>query len=354
MAQTQAVTSSRAKLFYVYKEIYALVPGCRLARGTSTPPHKAAPHLEEDKELEDASEGGWEEASVGHCHLEEERVEEAIAHIDQGVLVEVGVADAPVVPPGSPAAPVVVGRVVVVGVRLVLGHPDACGREPKGAGGADLGWRGPRDESQALPQRGRELLGAERRVGAAPVPLASGVAGPARPPARRRLPSGGRLRPGGAQARLRGSAGRCLGGARERRGPSRPSGDAAPGPAPRPWGEFRHRRGAARSAAGASALLAQCGAERPGPLFSAPSRHLPPPAPRTVATRLRERHRGTLGRWRTRAGPRPAMQSRRSPAMHRARPVDPYGSSAKEKPKFLTKRRTASVEPEVSLGGVAS
>lgn len=181
MAQTQAVTSSRAKLFYVYKEIYALVPGCRLARGTSTPPHKAAPHLEEDKELEDASEGGWEEASVGHCHLEEERVEEAIAHIDQGVLVEVGVADAPVVPPGSPAAPVVVGRVVVVGVRLVLGHPDACGREPKGAGGADLGWRGPRDESQALPQRGRELLGAERRVGAAPVPLASGVAGPARP-----------------------------------------------------------------------------------------------------------------------------------------------------------------------------
>lgn len=107
-------------------------------------------------------------------------MEEAIAHIDQGVLVEVGVADAPVVPPSSPAAPVVVGLVVVVGVRLVLGHPDACGREPKGAGGADLGRRGPRGESQALPQRGRALVGGERRAAAAPVPLASGVAGPTR------------------------------------------------------------------------------------------------------------------------------------------------------------------------------
>lgn len=140
VAQTQAGPSSRAKLFCVYKEIYALVPDCRPASGESTPPHKAAPHLEEDEELEDAAEGGWEEASVGHCHLEEERVEEAVAHIDQGVLVEVGIADAAVVAPGGPAAPVVVGRVVVVGVGLVLGHPGAVAGSQRAP--AVLTWAG--------------------------------------------------------------------------------------------------------------------------------------------------------------------------------------------------------------------
>lgn len=82
------------------------------------------PHLEQHEELEDAAEGGREEARVGHCHLEEERVEEAVADVYQRVLVEGRVPPGPV---GAPRGPGVVGRgVLTVGLRF--GHRGAFGR----------------------------------------------------------------------------------------------------------------------------------------------------------------------------------------------------------------------------------
>lgn len=346
------------------------MPNCSLARGVPTPPHKAAPHLEEDEELEDAAKGGWEEASIGHCHLEEERVEETIAHVDQGVLVEVGIADAPVVAAGGPAAPVVVGRVVVVGVRLVLGHPDAAARSRRAL--AVLTWAGGAVPSPLSGlgagrplQRGARVKrclrgpGEKPRVGSCSL-WVTGQALPrcgspqgwpprTRPGLRAEASRAeGGVRPGGARARLRGSAGRCLDGARERRGPSRPSGDTTPGPAPRPWGgrgkevsvTGAARPGSERSGRLGSPGAVRSGAERPGPVPSAPRRHLPPPAPTAAATRLRQR-RGELwdGGGQPPAPPRPGMQSRVPPAMHRAKPAAPHGGLAAKTPKFLIKRK---------------
>lgn len=96
----------------------------------AAPGPRRAPHLEQDEELEDAAEGGREEPRVGHCHLEEERVEQAVADVDERVLVAGGVPHAAPVPPGGPA---VGGRVLVRGVgRVVLGHR---GPERGGLGG---------------------------------------------------------------------------------------------------------------------------------------------------------------------------------------------------------------------------
>lgn len=129
---------------------------------------------------------------------------------------------------------------------------------------------------EEAPHRG--LLGGGGHAGTTPGPLSLGEASPdpARRPARRRVPSGGPVRPGGARARRRGSAGRCLGGARERRGPSRPSGDAAPGPAPRPW------RGESPSPGPERSGRHGCpGAERSGPV----------PSPQRPAAIFLRRHR---------------------------------------------------------------
>lgn len=72
-------------------------------------------HLQQDEELKDPPEGWREQPSVRDSHLEEEGVEEAVSHVDQGVLVHVGVSD----PVGSHVV-VVVKRDIVVG--LVLRH----------------------------------------------------------------------------------------------------------------------------------------------------------------------------------------------------------------------------------------
>lgn len=69
-------------------------------------------HLEEDKKLKNSPERRREETGVGNSHLEKQRVEEAVADIDEGVLVDVGVSN----PVGSN---VVVQRDVI---GLVLGH----------------------------------------------------------------------------------------------------------------------------------------------------------------------------------------------------------------------------------------
>lgn len=71
-------------------------------------------HLEQDKELKDPPEGRREQSGVRDGHLEEEGVKEAVADVDEGVLVDVGVSH----PVGSH---VVVQRDVVV-VGLVLRH----------------------------------------------------------------------------------------------------------------------------------------------------------------------------------------------------------------------------------------
>lgn len=47
-------------------------------------------HLEQHEELEEPAECGREEPRVGDSHLEEERVKEAVAHVDERVGVEVG------------------------------------------------------------------------------------------------------------------------------------------------------------------------------------------------------------------------------------------------------------------------
>lgn len=87
-----------------------------------------APHLEKDEELEDAAERGWEEARIRYSHLEEKGMEEAIAHINQGVLVEVRVPYPPVVSTSGPTTPVVVHWVmVIVRIGLILRHPDPLG-----------------------------------------------------------------------------------------------------------------------------------------------------------------------------------------------------------------------------------
>lgn len=82
----------------------------------------AVTNLEQDKELKDSPEGRREEASVGDGHLEEECMEEAVSHVDQGVLVHVGVPDTV----GSRVVVVVQRNVVVVGCGggLVVGHDD--------------------------------------------------------------------------------------------------------------------------------------------------------------------------------------------------------------------------------------
>lgn len=69
-------------------------------------------YLEEDKKLKNSPERGREETGIGNGHLEKQRVEEAVADIDEGVLVDVGVSN----PVGSN---VVVQRDVI---GLVLGH----------------------------------------------------------------------------------------------------------------------------------------------------------------------------------------------------------------------------------------
>lgn len=50
-------------------------------------------HLEQDKELKDSPEGRRKEAGIRHSHLEEQSMEEAVADVDEGVLVHVGVPD---------------------------------------------------------------------------------------------------------------------------------------------------------------------------------------------------------------------------------------------------------------------
>lgn len=77
-------------------------------------------NLEQDEELKDSPEGWREEASVGDSHLEEKCVEEAVPHVDQGVLVHVRVPDTV----GPCIIVVVDGDVVVGGGRLVVGHND--------------------------------------------------------------------------------------------------------------------------------------------------------------------------------------------------------------------------------------
>ena len=67
-------------------------------------------YLQQDEELEHPPEGGREQPRVCHRHLEEQRVEEAVADVDERVLVDVGVPQ-----------PVVVQRNVVPGA-LVLRH----------------------------------------------------------------------------------------------------------------------------------------------------------------------------------------------------------------------------------------
>lgn len=47
-------------------------------------------HLEQHEKLEESTEGGREEARVGDSHLEEERVEKPVAHVDERIGVEVG------------------------------------------------------------------------------------------------------------------------------------------------------------------------------------------------------------------------------------------------------------------------
>lgn len=47
-------------------------------------------HLEQHEELEETAEGGREEPRVGDSHLEEERVEKPVAHVDERIGVEVG------------------------------------------------------------------------------------------------------------------------------------------------------------------------------------------------------------------------------------------------------------------------
>lgn len=78
-------------------------------------------NLEQNEELKNSPKGWGEEASVGDGHLEEECVEEAVPHVDQGILVHVGVPDTV-----GPRVVVVVvhGDVVVVGGSLVVGHVD--------------------------------------------------------------------------------------------------------------------------------------------------------------------------------------------------------------------------------------
>lgn len=75
-------------------------------------------NLEQDKELKDSPEGRREEPCIGDSHLEEECVEEAVPHVDQGVLVHVGIPDAV-----GPRVVVVQGGIVVVG-GLVVRHDD--------------------------------------------------------------------------------------------------------------------------------------------------------------------------------------------------------------------------------------
>lgn len=104
-------------------------------------------NLEQDEELKDSPEGRREEASVGDSHLEEKCVEEAVPHVDQGVLVHVGVPDTV----GPCIIVVVDGDVVVGGGCLVVGHDDLwChththslthGSRTLGRHGCRLDWR---------------------------------------------------------------------------------------------------------------------------------------------------------------------------------------------------------------------
>lgn len=82
--------------------------------GTTQPSPGGTSHLQQDEELKDSSEGGREEPGVGDSHLEEKGVEEAVTHIDERVLVDVGVPD--------PVGPNVVVQRNVVVVGLVLRH----------------------------------------------------------------------------------------------------------------------------------------------------------------------------------------------------------------------------------------
>lgn len=77
-------------------------------------------NLEQNEELKDPPKGRREEASVGDGHLEEECVEEAVPHVDQWVLVHVGVTDTV----GPRVVVVVHGDIVVVVGSLVVGHDD--------------------------------------------------------------------------------------------------------------------------------------------------------------------------------------------------------------------------------------
>lgn len=80
-------------------------------------------HLEQDEELKDSPEGWGEESGVGDGHLEEKGVKEAVSDIDEGVWVQVGVAD----PVRSHVVVIVVQRDVVVGLVLILRHGSGSG-----------------------------------------------------------------------------------------------------------------------------------------------------------------------------------------------------------------------------------
>lgn len=75
------------------------------------------PHLEQEEKLKDSSEGWREESGVGDGGLKEEGVEEAIPHVNERVLVHVGVPD----PIWSYSSCVVIDRSVIVD-DLILRH----------------------------------------------------------------------------------------------------------------------------------------------------------------------------------------------------------------------------------------
>lgn len=83
----------------------------------SLPPHlQPCYYLEKNKEFKDATKGGWEEAGIGHSHLEEKCMEQTVADIDKRVLVEV--ADTPVIPSRGCCPTIIVQWMVVVGLIL--------------------------------------------------------------------------------------------------------------------------------------------------------------------------------------------------------------------------------------------